>query len=330
MPRQFRYHAPGAMYHVIMRGNDRQPVFFCDTDRHKFYDLMEEGVEKYEHKIHALCLMTNHVHLLIQVKEVKISKIIHNLSFRFCRYINWKEDRVGHLFQGRFHSKLVDSHAYVKQLVRYIHLNPVHAGITNRPEDYFWSSHRAYLNRDEILWLTKETILDLFINVARFETYVRDGVNKREFFDEDDGEFWESLEEEEEGKEPDAHVSPPQTPAPPLAVLIDRLCQHYQMTAILLMKMGKMREIVHVRNILAYLVREIPDYTLKQLGDHLQCSADNLSKQASRLEKRMRTTPELEQEVKQLFKILLTTEKPQHIDIQYVKIKCPNVRPDPQ
>ena len=154
MARLKRYHNPGSLYHVMLRGNDGQEIFFSKTDRYALCFLMQEGVERYGHRIHAFCFMKNHIHLLIQVAEIPLSKIMHNLAFRYSQKINRKNNKIGHLFQGRFKAILIDESKYFNRLLRYIHLNPVRANIVQTPEDFFWSSHNAYLGQDEITWLT--------------------------------------------------------------------------------------------------------------------------------------------------------------------------------
>ena len=116
--------------------------------------LIQDGVEKYGHRVHAFCFMNNHIHLLIQIGEVSLSKIMQNLAFRYSQKINRKNKRAGHLFQGRFKAILIDEALYFKRLLRYIHMNPVRAGIAIAPEQYVWSSHNAYLGTNEISWLT--------------------------------------------------------------------------------------------------------------------------------------------------------------------------------
>ena len=145
MARKPRLHYSGASYHVILRGNGGQDIFIDKKDRTRFYFLLQEGVERYRHRIHAYCLMTNHVHLAIQVGDVPLSRIIQNLSFRYTRYLNRRKNQVGHLFQGRYKALLIDADSYLLELVRYIHNNPVRAGMVKTAEEYPWSSHHAYL-----------------------------------------------------------------------------------------------------------------------------------------------------------------------------------------
>ncbi len=106
--------------------------------------------------------MRNHIHLLIQVSEIPLSKIIHNLSFRYTQKINRKNKKIGHLFQGRFKAILIEESEYFNRLLRYIHLNPVRANNVQNPKNYIWSSHNAYLGNDQIAWLTTDYGLSKF------------------------------------------------------------------------------------------------------------------------------------------------------------------------
>ncbi|MDH5561852.1 MAG: transposase, partial [Deltaproteobacteria bacterium] len=127
MARKPRIHYPGAVYHVILRGNGGQDIFFSKADRSRFYLLLQDGAERFSHRIHAFCLMTNHVHLAIQVGEVPLSRIMQNISFRYTGYLNRRKQRTGHVFQGRYKALLIDADSYLVELVRYIHCNPVRA-----------------------------------------------------------------------------------------------------------------------------------------------------------------------------------------------------------
>jgi REP element-mobilizing transposase RayT len=166
---------------VILRGNARQDIFFDDEDRYRFYQLLQEVTERYGYRIHAFCLMTNHVHLAIQVGDVPLSRGMQNLSFRYTRWANWRQGRSGHLFQGRYKALLVDADEYLLALVRYIHLNPLRCGLVTNPSEYRWSSQRAYCGLEILPWLTVEPTLATFgenIKLARskFEKFVMEGV----------------------------------------------------------------------------------------------------------------------------------------------------------
>ncbi len=161
MARKPRIHFPDAVYHVIVRGNCRQDIFIDDHDRYRFYLLLQAGTERFGHRIHAFCLMSNHVHLVVQTGEIPLSRIMQNLSLRYTRWINWRHHRVGHLFQGRYKAVLVDADAYFLELVRYVHLNPVRAEMAKTPEEYLWTGHRAYLGKETLPWLTTDWALSL-------------------------------------------------------------------------------------------------------------------------------------------------------------------------
>ena len=162
MARKPRLHFSDAFYHVMLRGNGGQVIFRADEDRNRFYLLLQEGVHRFGHQIHAFCLMNNHIHLVIQVANIPLSKIVQNFSFRYTRWVNKKQKSVGHLFQGRYRAILIDADSYLLSLTRYVHLNPVKAGLVKDPVQYPWCSHSAYLGLEKIPWLTTEQVLCQF------------------------------------------------------------------------------------------------------------------------------------------------------------------------
>jgi len=172
---------PGGVYHVMMRGNGGQNIFFADHDRYRMYLLLQEGTVRFDYRVHAFCLMDNHIHLALQVAHTPLSKIIQNLSFRYTKWINKQQGRTGHLFQGRYKAILVDQDGYLLELVRYIHLNPVRAGLVKQAVDYHFSGHRPYLGHDILPWLTTDWVLGQFGRSAmkarqRYNAFVLDGI----------------------------------------------------------------------------------------------------------------------------------------------------------
>ncbi len=145
MPRAPRIWFPGAVYHVIQRGNDQHDIFREDKDRIWFLKTVRESKKEMGFKIYLYVLMANHYHITIEASQNHISEIMHYINSTYALRFNKKYARTGHLFQGRFKSILVDKDSYLLELSRYIHLNPVKAGIVGRPEDYIWSSYRLYL-----------------------------------------------------------------------------------------------------------------------------------------------------------------------------------------
>ncbi len=183
MARKPRIHLPGGLYHVLFRGNGGQDVFLTDADYSRFYLLLQEGAFRFGYRVHAFCLMSNHIHIALQVGDIPLSRSMQNLSFRYTRWINWREKRTGHLFQGRYKAVLVDGDSYLLEMVRYIHLNPVRAGMVTRPEEYPWSGHRAYLGKETLPWLTTDWTLAQFgksVAKARaaYLAFVLDGLDE--------------------------------------------------------------------------------------------------------------------------------------------------------
>ncbi len=182
MARKPRIHLPGGFYHVMLRGNAGQDIFFTDNDRYRLYLLMQEGVERFNYRVHAFCLMSNHIHLVIQVADIPLSRIMQNLSLRYTQWMNKRRRRMGHLFQGRYKAILVDADNYLLELIRYIHLNPVQAGIVEDAAVYRWSSYRAYIGQETLPWLTTKWVLGQFSKrmkdaIHRYSLFVADGIH---------------------------------------------------------------------------------------------------------------------------------------------------------
>jgi len=180
--RPLRIEYPGAFYHVTSRGNERKMVFQSTRDRERYLSYLESAHERYGAVIHVYCLMGNHYHLLLETPRGNLSQIIHHINGAYTTYFNIKRDRSGHLFQGRFKGILVEKDAYCKELSRYIHLNPVRAGMVKSPSEYPWSSYRSFIGKDKKPeWLTTELVLGDFGGEGRkgYRGY-REYVERRE------------------------------------------------------------------------------------------------------------------------------------------------------
>ena len=162
MSRKPRIHLPGGIYHVMLRGNGGQAIFFSDSDRQVVYSLLEEGIERFDYRVHAFCLMSNHMHFALQVGELPLSKIMQNLSFRYTRHINQQQKRMGHLFQGRYKALLVDEERYLLGLIRYIHQNPLRADLVKDLKNYPYSSHLCYLESEQKDWVYRDRVYQRF------------------------------------------------------------------------------------------------------------------------------------------------------------------------
>ncbi len=164
MARRLRLHVPGGFYHVTLRGNHRQPVFFAEADRGRLDDVVGEAAHRLAARVHAYCWMTNHIHVLVQISDAPLGQLILRIASQYARMVQTRLDTTGHLFERRYHAVLVDADAYLVTLVRYIHLNPVRAGLVTDPAEYPWSSHRAYLGLSQHDWVTTEFTFRMLAN----------------------------------------------------------------------------------------------------------------------------------------------------------------------
>jgi putative transposase len=143
MARPLRIQYPGAIYHITSRGNARLPVFEDGHDRGQFFLILEEVVKRHNWLCHAYCLMDNHYHILVETVEGNLSLAMRHLNGVYTQRFNRRHHRVGHVFQGRFKSVLVEKESYLLELCRYVVLNPVRAGIVKHPGAYRWSSYKS-------------------------------------------------------------------------------------------------------------------------------------------------------------------------------------------
>jgi len=142
MPRKPRYYLAGVPSHIIQRGHNREPCFAAADDFRYYLQCLREACQTYGATIHAYVLMTNHVHLLMTPGKVdSISRVLQSVGRRYVQYVNVSYRRSGTLWEGRHKSSLIDTEHYLMSCYRYIELNPVRAGIVNRPADYPWSSY---------------------------------------------------------------------------------------------------------------------------------------------------------------------------------------------
>jgi len=163
MARPLRVEYPGAFYHVINRGNAGENLFKGIRDREKFLEYLATASERFSLKIYTYCLMTNHFHVLLETQLSNLSQAIQWVNVSYAGYFNRKYQRNGHLFQGRFKSILVDADEYLKQLSRYIHLNPVRANLVAHPDEYKWSSYSTITGKTkEPAWLESAWLLSKF------------------------------------------------------------------------------------------------------------------------------------------------------------------------
>ena len=145
MPRKARIAFPSMLYHVISRGNNREPVFRGREDFEKYLEICKRYKDQYEFGLYHWVLMNNHIHLIIEVKEnSSLSKVMQGINLAYTIWFNRKNGKVGHLWQDRFKSAVIEKDNYLLECGRYIERNPLRAGMVKNPREYPWSSYRVY------------------------------------------------------------------------------------------------------------------------------------------------------------------------------------------
>lgn len=151
MPRQARKRSNSGIYHIILRGINRQRIFENREDYEKFLSILKKYKDECKYNVFAYCLMSNHIHLLIQETDESLENIMKKITVKYVYWYNVKYQRTGHLFQDRFKSEPVEDDRYFLTVIRYIHQNPVKAGICKKPEDYEFSSYNNYFEKEPFI-----------------------------------------------------------------------------------------------------------------------------------------------------------------------------------
>lgn len=190
MSRALRIQEEGAIYHVISRGNLKQDILAEDKDKAYLLKLLRLGAERYDIHIFAYCLMSNHYHLLLRITKKNLSEFMHYLGSSYANYLvrgGW----VGHVFSGRYKAIRIGEEDYFLIVNRYICLNPVEAGIVERPEEYPWSSYGDLVNGGRAGWLERDWLTEYFgqsLAAARkeYRQFVEEGLGKAACFPENE------------------------------------------------------------------------------------------------------------------------------------------------
>jgi putative transposase len=160
MPRRLRIEYEGAIYHVMARGNARQKIVRDDTDRQRLIDGLEQAVIRYGWELPSYVVMDNHLHLLVKTPRANLGAGMQSFLSGYAIWSGRRWRRAGHLFQGRYRAEMIEDESYYWTVSRYLHLNPVRAGLVNRPEQWTWSSYPGYRDpRRAQTWIAREQLL---------------------------------------------------------------------------------------------------------------------------------------------------------------------------
>ncbi len=182
MPRKNRVWYPGAMYHIMSRGNHRGDIFREETDYQMYLRIIAISKSRYPFELYDYCLMTNHVHLQIETINCEIWHIMKYINLVYTKYFNEKYNLIGHLFQGRYNAEIIADDAYTLQTSRYIHLNPVKAKMVSNPADYPWSSYNVFMGVQASELVNEYKILKYFESNSRqsYKKFVEGSYNFNE------------------------------------------------------------------------------------------------------------------------------------------------------
>ena len=175
---------PGALYHIYCRGNNKSSIFNNKPDKEFYLQVLLEAKKKFDLKIYAYALMTNHIHLLIETPQANISDAMKYLNWPYSCYFNKTHNMTGHLFESRYKAKLVQKNKYLLALIRYIHFNPLKAGLCKSINTYQWSSHPEYLKGGEII--DSELIFNMLSidknnSLQRYKDFINMAIPNNEF-----------------------------------------------------------------------------------------------------------------------------------------------------
>jgi len=283
-------------------------IFHDDTDRQHYLSLLQEIKTRYGCKLYAYVLMGNHVHLLVEVGGVPLSKIMQNLQFRYTRHYNRRYRKIGHLFQGRYKAIVCDRQSYLLQLVRYIHLNPVRAGLVRQIDGYRWSSHPFYLQGEEKRGVSVDAVLKQFSGkrgeaIRRYRKFIDDGLkegHRQDYYQVIDQRFLGDEDFVEQAHEK------AEEPEPRLAVDIDLkdivsvVCDEFGIRSERVPQREKSREVSQLRWIIAKLAAEEADYRLVELARFLRRDPGVMSRGVRLLEEHLIKEKELQKRVARL------------------------------
>ncbi len=290
MARRPRVFAPGLLYHIIVRGNQRQKTFRSDNDYKAYLDRLEKYHVRFRVRVYAYCLMPNHAHLLLETGSTPLAKFMQGLQQSYTQYFNRRHRKVGHLFQGRYKAIICDKDKYLLALVRYIHLNPVRAGLTKRPERYPHSGHRSYLINGTPKIIEAGPILSLLGGKRAYERFVLEGLSENhneEYYTVEDQCF---LGEEGFGEEITRQVGEEEArkAKKPIETVIKKIAHRLGLRPEVLRGRDRRWEVSTKRaDAVALLVRDY-GYKVSEVAKYLRRDQANISTMLSRLSARER------------------------------------------
>lgn len=302
MARKPRLFAPGILYHVIVRGNQRQKTFIKDRDYQSYLGKLAHYRRRYGVTIYAYCLMPNHVHLLLECSRFPLGKFMQGLQQSYTQYYNRTYHKVGHLFQGRYKAILCQKDAYLLELVRYIHLNPIRSKLAGAAEQYAYSGEQAYRSDKPTGIIDPRPVLKMIGGRCGYRRFIREGLSdghREEYYEVEDqrflgeGEFGEGLRRELEREE-----RPKRKRA--VARVIVEMAKALKVRPEVLRVKSRARRVSGQRTMIAYVLLRWGGYGVKEVAEYFGRDPTTISSLASRYERKIQEQPELGREIDRL------------------------------
>jgi len=271
MARKPRIHYEGALYHVISRGNNREYIFEKDEDKKIYLETMLRYKEKYKFKLYAYCIMDSHAHLLIEVDKVPLSKIMQGIQQVFTMKYNKKYNRTGHVFEQRYKAILCNKDEYLLSLVRYIHQNPVRAGIQEKL-NYEWSSHRTYIEMKGTKLVDYKYVINTLSKDASkaVKEYAKLIEEEIDIEDIREIELDKEVEQAREHKQQEAKKFENN-------YIIQKICEYYKIEVNELFKKTRKQKIVDARKTYILLSKAYSDISNRDLAQELNLAESTVS-----------------------------------------------------
>ena len=320
MARKPRVHFAGALYHVISRGNRRQLIFRDERDYERYRKFLAEYKERYRVVFYVYALMPNHVHLLVEVRDAPLSRLMQALQFRYTRTFNVRYRKSGHLFQGRYKAILCERDAYLLELSAYLHLNPVRAGLVDDPMDYRWTSYGAYVRAQEDDLVDTGFVLAQFSRtrssaIRGYERFVRDRVDQghrkgfyavkdQRFLGEDD--FVEEVRRGLDEKGPCVYdIS--------IAEIVSEVSCVLGIPSDLIYSESRNRQGALGRAVVGYVGRKLVGHRMKAVSEHFHRDPVAIIQGIQKLEERLREDSTLRIAVKGIEEALTRNRKSKYL-----------------
>lgn len=305
MARRPRVFAPGILYHVIVRGGRRRKTFTSAADYQAYLERLAKYRGQYGYTVYAFCLMPNHAHLLMESSGHPLAKFMQGLQQSYTQYFNRQHRKRGHLFQGRYKAIVCQKDAYLLELIRYVHLNPVRAGLVKAPERYRYSGHHAYLERKASEIIEPAQVLGMVGGSRGYRRFVQSGIkdgHKEEYYAVEDQRF---LGEEGFAKSmrPDEEKALPRPRRKSgIDAEVKKLSNYLKVEARQLRGSNRSWAVSEARTTIAYVIARRLGYRLKDVAAYFGRSAATMATLLARRGEGMQTDPKQKLDIDRLIK----------------------------